>query len=1421
MLKKVVFSRRSIFLVTFLSFFLSCILFRGAIFHFALKKYLSHKIPLSGDWDFNYSSLSLETSGVSFHDIDLRSKSGGMICRVGKIFCKAPLLEKVCFSNHFEIEDLDLTFEKKLGGKSALSRDQMRLIVSTLLQVEIKSGAIHIPSYDMSISLDKSISSQKLGKMVFSKMGEGQVKLDLSLWGDQLIVDVEARQSTIAFYKAFVDFFMGGDLSNWKMDKGRLDGRAFFVISSTNQIEDVRVHMSCLEGKFTNPIAGITSSFDRLFVDINYPLSTECNSIIENISCISSVDKGDIIAFDEKGTPRFSFKDLSGFITMDAFKKAAVEISGFIEDGNRLMPIQLVGKPISSSESGLELDLSLQLDPVFAQQAHVHVLCSHSDDTFFIKSRLDSLQVKQMWILQVGLGLIDSSFKEYTLSKGSYSGDVEMQIGYHGIKDFCLKNLSCEDLCIYSEKRDIQVEAQRISGECHIDLFKEKATTLPGWKMKIEDCSLTVGREKKPPLYFEKGAVFVSAVNGEFFDTYFTGEINGIKGRVFVEGSILSPIFDVMLTASGNDLLQWFKEPKISYEMELSLSSRIEKKGKIYCGLGNLNLIHDHQTHEILFNSTGTDLSDLIIDFSTKKLPSKVFPFINELFQFQWSLEGCYGCIGKYTPQGVALDIEGKNCSYYQGFSFIENAKGIAHFEHDFTHGNWFIDIFLSEGKKTLFQGGDFVLEGANIKVSSQQNFCKIRGLEGYIQGGSNFPRLKIQGAQYDIFDNGDIHFDGSFHNEFIELGRVSGKIKDREIVFNEHTHFLDRPIHFSKCTFKEGILVDLEYCLSTKDPFYPRFFKEQGINDVGCSFSLNNDSYLLSMIHNGKNIVLKGIGSDFTVICGDRHSVGKLENEKILLKGGGILYNDLSIDISTLDLSRDSFSFDGTIKHRSSYFEGSILGKYKSPFCFEGKGVAGTQWEGVFIDAVEPFSFKYEGKGEIYGGIFEIKDKEKKVGKVSATSISFEDPWKRISLHGLSGEVKKDFLSERYGVHIFNETLGFCADADIYPDQRDFWFSGAFKKETFFFLDRELSINDIYVRANTKTAAIDCQLPLFEKRLDLSSHLYFDEIIHFKIDGRSDNKEILEVDGRYDGEIEILRMKGALAGIDFDLTPSHSLEENAFKGKVAFDLQTMKPLLSEGVAEFVDRLKLGKGIEVIGDLYYMDGLCFNGVIKGTDFDCMGACLSTLFGSIHLERGVCTLKDFSIADRSMMAFCPLATFDASSKGCLFDAKTFKIEHLRPCLMSKKGERNKLSNPFMIESLEFFDLKGDLENVDTLTGKGEVYFTNSFDQQKNPILGLAKEIIGRIGLDPVLMIPVVGEIDFSIADGKIHLLKMQNSYSDRKRSYFYLWNKSQSYIDFDGNIHIDIRMKQYALFKFAELFIISLEGSLSSPRIHLK
>ena len=163
---------------------------------------------------------------------------------------------------------------------------------------------------------------------------------------------------------------------------------------------------------------------------------------------------------------------------------------------------------------------------------------------------------------------------------------------------------------------------------------------------------------------------------------------------------------------------------------------------------------------------------------------------------------------------------------------------------------------------------------------------------------------------------------------------------------------------------------------------------------------------------------------------------------------------------------------------------------------------------------------------------------------------------------------------------------------------------------------------------------------------------------------------------------------------------------------------------------------------------------------------------------------------------------------------------FLISDLRPSLLRKNLQSYQRIKPFQLKRMVFNEVAGSLMNKELLTGKGSLSFVNTFKREHN-LLDIPKEIISRIGLDPVLLVPIQGEMDFFVKEGKILFNKLKNSFSESKRSYFYLSNKSDSYLDFNGNLHIDIRMKQHVLFKITQLFTLSIEGTLNKPRYFLK
>ena len=99
--------------------------------------------------------------------------------------------------------------------------------------------------------------------------------------------------------------------------------------------------------------------------------------------------------------------------------------------------------------------------------------------------------------------------------------------------------------------------------------------------------------------------------------------------------------------------------------------------------------------------------------------------------------------------------------------------------------------------------------------------------------------------------------------------------------------------------------------------------------------------------------------------------------------------------------------------------------------------------------------------------------------------------------------------------------------------------------------------------------------------------------------------------------------------------------------------------------------------------------------------------------------------------------------------------------------------------------------------------------------------LPSEVFGKIfGLDLELLIPVKGSLDFVIEDKKFLFKELKNTYSENKRSQFFLYEKATPYMDFNANLHVNIRMEQFVLFKLTEQLILSISGDIYHPKVGL-
>ena len=172
----------------------------------------------------------------------------------------------------------------------------------------------------------------------------------------------------------------------------------------------------------------------------------------------------------------------------------------------------------------------------------------------------------------------------------------------------------------------------------------------------------------------------------------------------------------------------------------------------------------------------------------------------------------------------------------------------------------------------------------------------------------------------------------------------------------------------------------------------------------------------------------------------------------------------------------------------------------------------------------------------------------------------------------------------------------------------------------------------------------------------------------------------------------------------------------------------------------------------------------------------------------------------------------------------FSMPNLSIKNFRPHLLKNVNDSNTSKfKTLIIRRTEMESISGKLDNLSTWRMKGFLHFLNpSRKDFFHPIFIFPVEIFSNLGLAPQTLNPVTGIIYYDLQDNKFYLNKFKDVYSEGRGSKFYLATGSPSWIDINGNLSIQIRMKQNNLmFKLAELFTVSIEGNIRKPKYSLK
>lgn len=307
-----------------------------------------------------------------------------------------------------------------------------------------------------------------------------------------------------------------------------------------------------------------------------------------------------------------------------------------------------------------------------------------------------------------------------------------------------------------------------------------------------------------------------------------------------------------------------------------------------------------------------------------------------------------------------------------------------------------------------------------------------------------------------------------------------------------------------------------------------------------------------------------------------------------------------------------------------------------------------------------------------------------------------------------------------------------------------------------------------------------------------------------------------------------IQAIEGHLCGVSSSL--SHSSRDSAsdkmtLTGQIKFNVPTLAKMFPKQVQEVVSTFEVGKGYELSGDVTIskerLSDIVFTGYLRGKHFELLGSEMDTLLSEVKISPEMIELSHFKLSDTSgILSMDKMQIKRFYNKNWHLTIPELLIQDFRPSLLKKIGERRGRIKPLTIRDLKFYNIRGTLGAKDTFTGKGELFFINTFKRDFN-FLDIPLEIFGRLGLDMGLLVPVRGRIDFIMVDNRVYLTELFSSYSEGKRSQFFLSSDLPSYIDFEGNIHLNIRMKQSVLLKITEPFMLTIGGTLESPKYSLR
>lgn len=396
-----------------------------------------------------------------------------------------------------------------------------------------------------------------------------------------------------------------------------------------------------------------------------------------------------------------------------------------------------------------------------------------------------------------------------------------------------------------------------------------------------------------------------------------------------------------------------------------------------------------------------------------------------------------------------------------------------------------------------------------------------------------------------------------------------------------------------------------------------------------------------------------------------------------------------------------------------------------------------------------------------------------------------------------------------------FNQSLQGVADLTFSSDFSNI--SLSMKEALLPIEETQYHLHNLHVDVDRKNYRINFDLDHRSRLIPIDLVYQIDPLIK----GRLTIENGLKVDWTYQDRLCIQSIEGMCAGIE----TSFHLDGDSLIGSARVNGNEFRHLLPEKIAKVFHELKVGKGYELMGRLSFVNGsgASFRGIISGKQIELFGFELKNILAQIEWDTEHLSITNLKVSDFAGV----LKVESISAHGVGDSPWTISIPHiivteLRPSLLQDVGGPPGKLSPLVVREIRIDDFQGLVDDSKTYTANGWLYFINSYKRESS-ILELPSDWLSRIvGLDLDLLVPVCGTLKYELRDGFFHFTELLGSYSENKRSEFFLvFNEDSPKMDLDWNVNIFIQTKQFVLFKFTEAFIISITGKLDEPKFQLQ